>query len=136
MANDVEEILVKSIYFENEEAKTLVRSVRFCDKDSQPAIMKSTGSGNSMALEVSVSFKTLQPETSDSIYSKPEKVQSPGSVESPISDPSGPKHCAAIKLQKVYKSFRTRRKLADCAVLVQQKWFVCLQITSPSEYFV
>lgn len=37
--------------------------------------------------------------------------------------PHSPKHEAAIKLQKVYKSFRTRRKLADCAVLIEQsRW--------------
>ncbi|KAL6500043.1 hypothetical protein OROGR_027953 [Orobanche gracilis] len=33
---------------------------------------------------------------------------------------------AAIKLQKVYKSFRTRRKLADCAVLIEQSWWKLL----------
>ncbi|XP_051131337.1 IQ domain-containing protein IQM2-like [Andrographis paniculata] len=42
---------------------------------------------------------------------------------SPVSDPTSPKHEAAIKLQKVYKSFRTRRKLADCAVLIEQSWW-------------
>lgn len=31
---------------------------------------------------------------------------------------------AALKLQKVYKSFRTRRQLADCAVLAEQRWLV------------
>lgn len=31
---------------------------------------------------------------------------------------------AALKLQKVYKSFRTRRQLADCAILVEQRWYV------------
>ncbi|KAL0459875.1 UNVERIFIED_CONTAM: IQ domain-containing protein IQM2 [Sesamum latifolium] len=45
---------------------------------------------------------------------------------SPIFDPSSPKHEAAIKLQKVYKSFRTRRKLADCAVLIEQSWWKLL----------
>ncbi|KAI0524958.1 hypothetical protein KFK09_004348 [Dendrobium nobile] len=36
------------------------------------------------------------------------------------------KHEAALKLQKVYKSFRTRRQLADCAVLVEQSWWKLL----------
>ncbi|KAK4759606.1 hypothetical protein SAY87_022737 [Trapa incisa] len=35
-------------------------------------------------------------------------------------------HEAALKLQKVYKSFRTRRLLADCAVLVEQRWWKLL----------
>ncbi|XP_022986980.1 IQ domain-containing protein IQM2-like [Cucurbita maxima] len=44
----------------------------------------------------------------------------------PALDPTNPKHVAALKLQKVYKSFRTRRKLADCAVLVEQSWWKLL----------
>lgn len=48
-------------------------------------------------------------------------------------DLTNPKHMAAIKLQKVYKSFRTRRKLADCAVLVEQSWyvFICYVLIFP-----
>lgn len=44
--------------------------------------------------------------------------------QSPVLDPNNPKHEAALKLQEVYKSFRTRRKLADGAVLVEQSWYV------------
>uniref|UniRef100_A0A803LLX2 Uncharacterized protein n=2 Tax=Chenopodium quinoa TaxID=63459 RepID=A0A803LLX2_CHEQI len=36
------------------------------------------------------------------------------------------KSLAAVKLQKVYKSFRIRRQLADCAVLAEQKWWQVL----------
>nr|GFC39659.1 hypothetical protein [Tanacetum cinerariifolium] len=43
------------------------------------------------------------------------------------SDLGSPKDEAAVKLQKFYKSFRTRRKLADCAVLIEQSWWKVLE---------
>ncbi|KAL8217114.1 hypothetical protein R6Q57_023951 [Mikania cordata] len=36
------------------------------------------------------------------------------------------RHLAALKLQKTYKSFRTRRQLADCAILVEHRWWKLL----------
>ncbi|KAM0828367.1 hypothetical protein ACQ4PT_067600 [Festuca glaucescens] len=44
-----------------------------------------------------------------------------------LSGAESPKHeAAALRLQKVYKSFRTRRQLADAAVLVEQSWWKLL----------
>ncbi|OIW11417.1 hypothetical protein TanjilG_05188 [Lupinus angustifolius] len=46
------------------------------------------------------------------------------SFHSPV--PQNERDQAALKLQKVYKSFRTRRQLADCAVLAEQSWWKLL----------
>lgn len=151
--NGLESITVKSISFGDDVVKTPVRSVSFNSRDLEPMIMKSVGSGK-MTLETSVSFKGRDLEkmvsmeaaavpleeklhvVADSPKSKEMENQSPRSeshdhdgIKTTI-DPTNPKHMAAMKLQKVYKSFRTRRKLADCAVLVEQSWYefwlVCL----------
>ncbi|KAK9266594.1 hypothetical protein L1049_021659 [Liquidambar formosana] len=128
----------------------LVRSVSFEGRDSEPAIMKSFGSGK-MIIEGSLSFKGRELETMISFKApsldKDDKVfirsvsfkgrdigdQLPSSdslsKENPtskLSELGNHRYQAALKLQKVYKSFRTRRQLADCAVLVEQRWWKLL----------
>ena len=126
----LDSITVKSITFgEDNECKTPKRSVNFNNKTLEPTILK--GSGGKMVVEKSVSFKGMQLERMISLnrslfkedHTKENGLHELGNGIS-VLDPSNPKHEAAIKLQKVYKSFRTRRKLADCAVLVEQSWLV------------
>ncbi|GAU34792.1 hypothetical protein TSUD_205960 [Trifolium subterraneum] len=44
----------------------------------------------------------------------------------PAPKPVSELDAAAIKVQKVYKSYITRKNLADCAVVVEQLWFKAL----------
>lgn len=137
----LDSVTVKSISFgDDDECRTPKRSVNFNDGTLEPTILKSMGSGK-MVVEKSVSFKGMQLERMISLnrscVSKEDYTKGIGfelenaeiARELSVLDPSNPKHEAAIKLQKVYKSFRTRRKLADCAVLVEQSWLVFPQKT-------
>uniref|UniRef100_A0A7N0TH92 IQ domain-containing protein IQM2-like n=1 Tax=Kalanchoe fedtschenkoi TaxID=63787 RepID=A0A7N0TH92_KALFE len=151
LESGLESILVRSISFGADEVKTTARSISFNGRESsQPAVLKSVVSGK-MVVEGSISFKRRETETvicitppSPGKQNKPvirsirnrmtglqnqtsgseafNRVESP----SPTAAPQDSKHEAALKLQKVYKSFRTRRKLADCAVLVEQSWWKVL----------
>ncbi|XP_026418397.1 IQ domain-containing protein IQM2-like [Papaver somniferum] len=141
-------VIVRSISFHGDDVKTALRSVSFNGRDSKPTILKSVGSGK-MIFEGSVSLKSNDMETMISLKSSPSDIENNVLVKpvnkdvsipfsksdslttnkiswSPELDSGHPKHEAALKLQKVYKSFRTRRKLADCAVLVEQGWWKLL----------
>jgi len=143
--DDIDSMVVKSINFGNDEIKTPLRSISFKSEDLEPTILKSIGSGK-MTIETAVSFKktdfdnilstnTLsfdKDDNNNTLISKKSREfddlshkserQEVETIQSALLNPGSPKHIAALKLQKVYKSFRTRRKLADCAILVEQSW--------------
>ncbi|KAF0933340.1 hypothetical protein E2562_017962 [Oryza meyeriana var. granulata] len=142
MEDNMGRLFIRSLSFDDMEAAAESPSV---------ALLPAFGSGK-LIIEGSLSFKRreadpVQMETMISIRSpKSDKEHSNSSIPNATVSPSrfapagdqspdspvitgvaSPKHqAAAVRLQKVYKSFRTRRQLADCAVLVEQRWWKLL----------
>lgn len=140
--NQFESYLARSISFEGEDAKIL-GSVSFSGQVSKPCRLKSFGSGK-MILEGSLSFKGRELEAKISLQAQGLNAEDQTMIRSisfrsinapdrsavaetttpiPLMGFDSTRHQAALKLQKTYKSFRTRRQLADCAVLVEQRWY-------------
>ncbi|XP_073317869.1 IQ domain-containing protein IQM2-like isoform X2 [Primulina huaijiensis] len=117
LENDFESIVAKSNNLGDEYQKILLRSISFRNKDSGKVL----GSVEFVGVETVSTRQEIDVSSPRSVSSMKTILNSPV-----LGRTSSPKDEAAIKLQKVYKSFRTRRKLADCAVLVEQSWWKLL----------
>ncbi|XP_071716207.1 LOW QUALITY PROTEIN: IQ domain-containing protein IQM1-like [Rutidosis leptorrhynchoides] len=86
-------------------------------------------------LDTTLSFKNLivqdlkKPEPKKSEL-KTRGLTSPGSAVFFSPRPVSELNAAATTVQKIYKSYRTRRNLADCAVVVEELWWKALDFAA------
>lgn len=128
-SGDTEPTIMKSL---GSGKMTLETSVSFKGNELEkmvlvkvPSLEKSMSTASLSPLIKEMNIAPISPISKEMNFQSPRSDSSLGMIQ-PLQfpHPASPKHMAAIKLQKVYKSFRTRRKLADCAVLVEQSWYV------------
>lgn len=140
--DSLEAVLNRSIGL-GDNVRSTLQSIGFNGRDyCLPAILEAFGLAKSLIkgsfhLEPKISTKSpaLEPDNStksDDLEGLKFTSLVKRSRESTSIRPDNPKHEAAVKLQKVYKSFRTRRQLADCAVLVEQHWYTLHWFVCPS----
>ncbi|KAK3153699.1 hypothetical protein QOZ80_2BG0179910 [Eleusine coracana subsp. coracana] len=133
-------LFIRSLSFDDMEAEAESPSALLPPFGSSKLIIEGSLSfkrreADNVEMETTLSIRSPKPEreccniNTNAVTAAPSKFGSTNDYppDSSVVGMDSPRHqAAAVRLQKVYKSFRTRRQLADCAVLVEQRWWKLL----------
>ncbi|PHT43444.1 hypothetical protein CQW23_17469 [Capsicum baccatum] len=145
----VESYLVRTISLGSDDMRNALQPRNFNDQITRKSkIMKSFGSGNMILegtltykrreFEAKIALRTLISDKEDKKITRSDNPWNTAEISPKLpsifdkdtrmlpAEFGKQRDQAAVKLQKTYKSFRTRRQLADCAVLVEHRWWKLL----------